>query len=108
MVSSSFKAIIILNVAGYYDNLLAMIKRAVEDGFIGDYDAFYRLAVFVDEGAARRASEAPDKDVDWGKGQLVTAFSHAECSQYFSGTRGSDEGEAPHCRRRLHSSQADI
>lgn len=63
-----FEAIIILNVAGYYDALLLMIERAVEDGFIGDYDAVDRLAVFVDDDAARKAAKNSNKDPDWGEG----------------------------------------
>ena len=48
-----------------------MLERAVEDGLVGDYDAFNRVAVFIDEDAARTAADGnPDKDIDWGKGEL--------------------------------------
>ena len=46
----------------------------MEDGFIGEHDAFERLAVFVDESAAKQAAKNSGKDPDWGKGTPETLF----------------------------------
>ena len=63
-------AIVILNISGYYDNLIAMMKRAVKDGFIGERVALHNIAVVVDDGDAKEAAAGTSEDFDWGKGIL--------------------------------------
>ena len=65
------QAIIILNVAGYYDGLVSLIQRAVEDGLISERFALNKVAVVVDEKAAKEAAAGTDKGFDWGKGKWI-------------------------------------
>ncbi len=58
----------LLNVAGYFDPLLAMLERAVEQGFVGSsYREFLRVATTVPELLASLESYQPPAETLWSR-----------------------------------------